>query len=34
MKTLDYNFSLIGLSETWLQNQTCDLYDLKGYEFF
>ena len=33
MKTIDYNFSLIGLSETWLQNQTCDLYDLEGYEF-
>ena len=33
MKTLDYNFSLIGLSETWLQNQTCDLYHLEGYKF-
>ena len=33
MKTLDYNFSLIGLSETWLQNQTCDLYDLERYLF-
>ena len=33
MKTLDYNFSLIGMSETWLQSQTRDLYDLEGYEF-
>ena len=33
MKTLDCNFSLLGLSETRLQNQTCDLYDLEGYEF-
>ena len=32
MKTLDYNFSLIGLSETWFQNQSCDLYDLEGHE--
>ena len=30
---LDYNFSLIGLLETWLQNQTWDLYNLEGYEF-
>ena len=33
MESLDYNFSLIGLSDTLLQNKTCDLYDLEGYEF-
>ena len=34
LKALDLNFSLIGLSETWLQDNTCDLYDLDDYNFF
>ena len=31
---MDYNFSLIGISETWLQDNTCDLFNLDGYNFF
>ena len=33
LNIIDYNFSLVGLSETWLQNCTCDLYNLEAYEF-
>ena len=34
LKALDYDFSLIGISETWLQDNTCDLFHLDGYDFF
>ena len=34
LKALDYDFSLIGISETWLQDNTCDLFHLDGYNFF
>ena len=34
LKALDYNFSLIGISETWLQDNTCDLFHIDGYNFF
>ena len=31
MKCLKYNFSIIGITETWLQDDTSDLYTLAGY---
>ena len=32
LKSLEFTFSFIGLSETWLRNETCELYCLDGYE--
>ena len=31
MKCLKYTFSIIGITETWLQDDTSDLYTLDGY---
>ena len=28
---LQYDFQIIGLSETWLSDNDCDLYDIKGF---
>ena len=33
LKSLDFEFSCIGVSETWLHDGNCDLYDLAGYAF-
>ena len=33
LKSLDFEFSCIGVSETWLHDGNCDLYDLTGYAF-
>ena len=32
LKSLEFTFSFIGLSETWLRDETCELYCLDGYE--
>ena len=34
MKSLELNFCIIALSETWLQDDTCELYCLDGYDLF
>ena len=33
IRCLNYNFCVIGITETWLQTDTCDLYMLEGYNF-
>ena len=33
LKSLDFEFSCIGVSESWLHDGNCDLYDLAGYAF-
>ena len=33
IRCLNYNFCVIGITETWLQKDTCDLYMLEGYNF-
>ena len=29
---MDFDFSIIGVSETWLRDWNCDLYNIEGYE--
>ena len=31
--SLEYEFTIIGESETWLHDSICDLYNLPGYNF-
>ena len=33
LKNIDIKFSRVGITETWLQDHNCDLYNLNGYEF-
>ena len=33
MQLLDHQFTVIGFTETWLQDDSHDLYGLKGYHF-
>ena len=33
MRMLNLDFSIIGVTETWLSDVTCDLYGMGGYEF-
>ena len=33
MNVLDFSFPIIGLTETWLSDSTCDLFSIEGYEF-
>ena len=33
LMTLEYEFTVIGVSETWLHDFICDLYNLPGYNF-
>ena len=33
LKNVEYNFSVIGLSETWLRDYRCNLYNIDGYTF-
>lgn len=33
LKCLNYDFSIMGISETWLRDDNCDLYALPGYSF-
>ena len=33
VSSLNKQFSAIGVSETWLNDQTCDLVDITGYNF-
>ena len=33
LNTLGFPFSIVALSETWLQDTTCTLYNLPGYSF-
>ena len=30
---MDIKFSAIGISETWLNDSSCDVYDTDGYDF-
>ena len=30
---MEYIFSVIGLSETWLRDYNCNLYNIDGYTF-
>ena len=30
---MDFDFSIIGVSETWLRDWNCDLYNIEGYDF-
>ena len=32
MRMLNRDFSIIGVTETWLNDVTCDLYGMSGYE--
>ena len=32
MRMLNLDFSIIGVTETWLNDVTCDLYGMGGYE--
>ena len=32
LENLDIKFSCVGVTETWLQDHNCDLYNLNGYE--
>ena len=33
LENLQFNFSIIGITETWLNDYSCDLYSLNGYNF-
>ena len=33
LKNMEYKFSVIGLSETWLRDYNCNLYNIDGYTF-
>ena len=33
LENLQFNFSIIGVTETWLNDYNCDLYSLDGYNF-
>ena len=33
LENLQFNFSVIGISETWLNDYNCDLYNINGYDF-
>ena len=33
LKMLKHEFTIVGLTETWLQNENNDLYSLNGYHF-
>ena len=33
LKTLDLKFAVIGLSETWLREENCTLFNTPGYNF-
>ena len=33
LNVLDFSFPIIGLTETWLSDSTCDLFIIDGYEF-
>ena len=33
LENLQFNFSVIGMTETWLNDYNCDLYSLNGYNF-
>ena len=33
MRMLNLDFSIIGVTETWLNDVTCELYGMGGYEF-
>ena len=33
LENLQFNFSVIGISETWLNDYNCDLYNINGYNF-
>ena len=33
LETIQYNFTMIGLTETWLNDTNYDLYGLQGYNF-
>ena len=30
---MEYNFSAIGLSETWFRDYNCNIYNIDGYSF-
>ena len=34
MDCLDFNFPIIGLSETWLKDDNCDVYNIEQYDLF
>ena len=33
LENLQFNFSIIRITETWLNDYNCDLYSLNGYNF-
>ena len=33
LDVMDFDFSIIGVSETWLRGWNCDLYNIEGYDF-
>ena len=33
LNNMNYNFSVIGLSETWLRDHNCNLYNIENYTF-
>ena len=33
LENLQFNFVVIGMTETWLNDYNCDLYSLNGYNF-
>ena len=33
LDVMDFDFSIIGISETWLRDWNCDLYNIEGYDF-
>ena len=34
LKLLEHKFRIVAISETWLQDANCNLYDLQGYDIF
>ena len=34
LKCLSFGFSIIGLTETWMRDDICDLHSIEGYELF
>ena len=33
LKTLDFSFHVVGLTETWLNESNADVFQLEGYDF-
>ena len=33
LQNLEFEFSVIGITETWLTDSNCDLYNINGFNF-